>query len=537
MKKSVKLTATLSAVVLAAASLAGCGGDSEKKTSSGEALTYWATMDGSSAQTLTNYSEMLMYQEIEKATGVKVEFLHPVAGSTGNEAFQTLLASNNLPDMIETWWSNYAGGAQAAIDDGIIISLNDYLEDWAPNYYDWVQGEKNEANNGLYGMQSTTENGDFYGFGTLVIGDSRGFSGLIVRADLLEKWGMEVPATIADWDAFLAKAKAEGFEKPFTCTSGILDAKGGAHTFNTAYDVGRGFYIEGNRIVYGPAQPGYKEFVAQLAEWVKKGYIDRNFVTNNSTDFEGNMTNDISVACFGYIGGAFGKILPAMEDKNPEFDLVACPYPVMNEGDTCRFQECIPEVRGGAIGITTACEDVEAAMKWCDYIYGEEGNLVHTFGVEGDTYTVEEIDGETHYVYTDKIQKPETIGLSSVQAALYKFFRPANSPGLDQHPDYLNGYYPYQSQKDALVTWNRNSEEAKKTVLPSFSYTTEESSRMAVLNQEYQANFDTAVCEIIAGNKSIDEYSKIISDAKTNFINEILEIQNAAYQRYLNKTK
>jgi len=478
---------------------------------------------------------MLLYQEMEKATGVKVEFIHPVAGSTGNEAFQTLLASNELPDMIETHWNNYAGGPQAAIDDGVIIALNDHLEEWAPYFYDWVAGEKNEENNGLYGAQSMTDDGNFYGFNSIVIGNTRGYSGLMVRRDLLKKWNMDVPETIADWDALFAKAKAEGFKKPFTCAAGNLNGINAQHTFNTAYDVGRNYYIEGDKVVFAPFQPGFKEFVAQIAEWSKNGYIDRNFVTNAATDVEGNMTNDISVACFGYIGSAMGKILPAMAERNPEFDLVACPYPVLNEGDDCRWQEGIPEARQPAIGITTACEDVESAMKWCDYIYGEEGNLIHTFGIEGDTYTVEEIDGETHYIYTDKIEKPETIGLPSVNAALYKFFRPANGPGLDQHPDYLNGYYPFESQKEALVTWNQNYEKVKDTVLPLLSFTSEEMSRAAVLKQDCEADFDTAICEIMAGNKSIDELDKILENAKKNCYDEILEINNAAYQRYLKR--
>ena len=106
--------------------------------------------------------------------------------------------------------------------------------------------------------------------------------------------------------------------------------------------------------------------------------------------------------------------------------------------DLLHRQGYTADTKSIAIAISTQCEDVEAAMKWSDYIYGEEGNLLHTFGVEGDTYTVEEIDGETHYVYTEKITKPETIGLKSVNEALFKFFRPANSPGLDQNPDYLN---------------------------------------------------------------------------------------------------
>jgi len=535
MKKVTKLVAVASAAALIAGSLAGCGGN---KGGSGEggALRYWATLDGASAQTISSYSEMLMYQEMEKATGVKVEFIHPVAGSTGAEAFNTLLASSNLPEMIEYNWNSYAGGADAAIEDGVIIALNDYLEDYAPNYYSYVAGEKNEEHDNLYKAETMTDSGNYYGFRQLGIGNSRGFCGLIVRADLLEKWGIAVPETIADWEALFAKAKAEGYTKPFTCYNNPFSFTSGSHTFNTAYDVGKTSYIEDGKVVHGLLQPGYKEYIAQLADWVKKGYIDANFVTNKNTDGEGNMTQDnVSMACFGWIGSLMGKLLPAMETRNPEYDLVACPYPVMNKGDVCEWQEVQLEARGPEIAITTNCKDIESAMKWCDYLFSEEGSTLMIFGVEGDTYTIEEIDGEKHFIYTDKIQKPETVGANSVNAALYKFFRPANAPGLNQHPDYLNGYYPYQSQKDALVTWNQNLEEARKHVLPTLTYTTEESAEIATLNQQYQATTETAINEIIAGNRSVDEFDKIAADAKKNFIGRILEIQNGAYQRYLKK--
>ena len=230
-------------------------------------------------------------------------------------------------------------------------------------------------------------------------------------------------------------------------------------------------------------------------------------------------------------------MIPAMKDRNPEFDLAACPFPVMDEGDDCRWQGYTADTKSIAIAITTQCNDVESAMKWSDYIYGDEGNLVHTFGVEGDTYTVEQINGETHYVYTDKITKPETIGLQSVNDALFKFFRPANSPGLDQNPDYLNGFYAYESQKNALNIWNENVERVKPTVLPPLNFTTEESSRTAVLIQQYQSKFETDINEIIAGNKSINEYDSIAEQAKKDLYNEILEIYNAAYQRYLSKIR
>jgi len=532
-----KIIAVLSLAALISGSFAGCNGDGET-TKNDASLTYWANMSGASAQTLTSYSEMLMYQEIEKATGVKVEFIHPVAGSTGSEAFNTLLASNDLPDMIEYSWSTYAGGPDAAIDDGVIIALDDYLKEYAPSYYEYVEGKYNEENNGLYKAQSVSDKGRHYGFRNLNIGNLRGFCGLVVRADLLEKWDMSVPETIDDWTVLFEKAKSEGYSKPFSIKAGFLTPSSPMNLFNTAYDVGKSFYLEDDKVVYGPFQKGFKEFVAQMAEWTKKGYIDRNFVTNSNTDLEGNMTQDgVSMSCFGYIGGLMGKLLPAMEERNPEYDLVACPYPVLNKGDKCEFQEVAAESNDPTIAITSACEDVESAMKWCDYIYSEEGNLLHTFGVEGDTYTVEEIDGETHYIYTDKILKPETVGANSVNASLYKFFRPANGPGLNQHPDYLNGYYPYQCQKDALVIWNENIEEARKHALPTLSYSDEESSKIAVLEQSLLANFDTAISEIMLGNKSIDEYDKLVRDLKANGYDEILKIRNAAYDRYKEKIK
>jgi len=534
MKKIAKLIAGVSAVSLLAASFAGCGKD--ESTTQTQPLKYWTVMDAASAQTLTSYSEMLLYREMEKATGIKVEFIHPIAGSTGSEAFNTMLASGELPDMIEHDWSNYAGGAEAAIEDGVIIALNDYLEEYAPNYHSYVAGEKNKANNNLYKAETMTDSGKYYGFRSLSIGNCRGFAGLILRADLLRKWGMEVPETIDDWEKVFAKAKQEGYTKPFTCYSNPLSISKGNHTFNTAYDVGKVTYVEDGKVVHALLQPGYREFTAKLAEWVQKGYIDRNFVTNASTDCEGNMTQEgVSVATFGWIGSLMGKLLPAMEERNPEYDLVACPYPVMNKGDKCEWQEYQGEARRPEIAVTTDCSDIKSAMNWCDYLYSDEGSTLRTFGIEGDTYTIEEIDGEKHFIYTDKIQKPETSGTSSVNAALYKFFRPANAPGLNQHPDYLNGYYTYQSQKDALVTWNANIEGAKEHALPSLTYTTEESAEMAALNQQYASATDTAINEIIMGNRSIDEFDTIASDAEKNYLGRIVEIQNAAYQRYLKK--
>ncbi len=537
MKKFVKTIAVISSLALLATAFCGCSGD-KKETVSNEdvSLTYWTMMDGTTARSLTSYSEMLMYQEMEKRTGIHVDFIHPIAGSTGNEAFLTMLSSSDMPDLMEYTWTAYTGGPQAAIDDGMIVALNDYLEDYAPNYYDYMEGEKGKANDYLYKLQASTDQGLYYGFNSLCIGNIRGFSGIYARADKLKEWNMEVPETIDDWEAVFAKAKAEGFKKPFTSRNDIIsfNAQGG-QGFNTAFGVGKDLYIEDGKVVFAPFQKGYKEYVALMADWTKKGYIDTSFITNNTQDLEGNMTNGISVAAFGWIGSALGKIMPAMAEKDPNFDLVACPYPVAKKGDKAEFQEIQPEAAALAIAVSAESANIEKAVEWCDYIYSDEGSVLRTFGVEGDTYTVVEIDGEKHYQYTDKVMNPDPSVAVSATQALYRFMLPANHPGLNQHPDYLNGYYPYQCQKDAVNIWNENVEAAKAHFLPTMSYTEDESQERAELLEIAFPELEAALCDIILGKKSIDTYDAAIKKAKANGYDRVIEITQAAYDRYISK--
>lgn len=535
MKKISKIIALLSALALIAAAFAGCGSkEKTTATTDGKSFTYWTVMDANTAKVHESYNDMMLYQELEKRTGVHIDFTHPIQGSTGQEAFIAMLSGEVIPDMIEYNWGSYTGGPQQALDDDVIIALNDYLEEYAPNYYDYMEGEKGKAEDYRYKLEATTDDGRYYGFNVLSIGETKGFLGIFTRADLLKKWGMDVPETIDEWTAVFAKAKSEGFAKPFTSTCGPLSFRSAnSHTFNTAYGVGKDFYLEGEEVVFAPFQSGYKEYVAQLADWTKAGYLDTGFVTNDSAKIEGNMANDISIAAWGYIGSGIGKIMPAAQAKNPQFELVACPYPVATKGGKAEFQQVFAEATTLAIGITPSCGNIEKAVEWCDYIYSEEGSVLQIFGIEGDTYTTEEREDGIHYVYTDKIKYPTEF--NSVSEALYHYMLPCNHPGLNQHPDYLEGYYPYQQQVDAVKTWNECAEYAKAHRLPTLSYTEEESREQIDIIEVAEPELEVAICDIILGKKTIDTYDAAIKKAKENGYDRYIEIAQGAYNRYVSK--
>ncbi len=531
MKKVSKALALILSVILIMSAFAGCG---KKEQKTGGKFTYWVAMPAAATETLTSYNDLLYYQEVSKATGIDVEFIHPTLGSLGSEAFQILLSTGEYPDMIEYSWRGYAGGPDQAIKDGVIISLNDYLEEYAPNYYSYMEGDKAADNNNLYKAQAISSEGNYYGFANLAIGTYRGFGGFIIRDDKLKEWGLDIPVTIDDWTEVLKTAKANGFKAPLTGRQNLFQY-GTTDMFNTAWKVGKGFYLDENdQVKFGPFETQYKDYILKMAEWMKAGLIDPDYVTNDYNSVEGYMTNGSSIATHGYVGSGIGKLLPAMADKDPNYSLAACPYPVMKDGEMPLFQEMSSEVRDNTVAISTSCgEDrYKDAIKWCDYLFSEEGMELKFFGVEGDTYTKETREDGVHYVYTDKVTDHEKIGAHSLEAALYHFMRPGNGPGFSEHPDYLDGFYPYQQQKDAIRIWNTNSEEAKKHVLPPLTFTSEEASKKAEIEAKHKSNLEAAISNAVLGKISIAEYDKQIQQIKETGFNDLLKIYSEAYTRY-----
>ena len=112
---------------------------------------------------------------------------------------------------------------------------------------------------------------------------------------------------------------------------------------------------------------------------------------------------------------------------------------------------------------------------------------------------------------------------------------PANHPGLNQHPDYLAGYYPLEIQREAMALWDKGVELARPYVLPSLSFTEEEATQQTDILEIAEAPLEVAMADIILGKKSIDTWESAVKTAKTNGYDKLIEIKQAAYDRYLAK--
>lgn len=209
-------------------------------------FTYWVPFGETAKEIITDLSQNEVYQELEKLTNVKIEFVHPAEGQE-TEQFNLTIASGDLPDIIEQG-ERYKGGIDRAIADGIYIRLNELVDKHAPNFKKVI-----ESNEDLK-REVYSDQGNLLGFG-MITTDASGTSlevtrenpwcGPFIRKDWLDELGMEIPTTIDEWYTALKAFKEQmNAEVPmiWNANAGAMRTETGA--FLSAFDIGPGFYIK-----------------------------------------------------------------------------------------------------------------------------------------------------------------------------------------------------------------------------------------------------------------------------------------------------
>ncbi|MBW7456065.1 extracellular solute-binding protein, partial [Paenibacillus sepulcri] len=223
-----------------------------------EKLSYWGEINGNLIGVKASHSEVPFFQDWQKKTGVSLEFTAPPTGQT-QEALNVMLASGDLPDMIEYNFLGFPGGPEKAINDGYILKLNDLIDKYAPNLKKFLQ------ENPDIDKMVKTDSGSYYAF-PFIRGDEylRVFQGPIIRKDWLDELGLSVPETIDEWTAALTAFKEKkGAAAPFSVVSKPrFFNESGNGAFLGAFGVNRGFYQEDGVIKFGPSESGFKEYLS-----------------------------------------------------------------------------------------------------------------------------------------------------------------------------------------------------------------------------------------------------------------------------------
>ena len=224
-------------------------------------LRYWLPLHSHVSATATSLNETPFKEYLEEQTGINVKFEHPVSGQQ-DSAFNIMIASDDIPDIIEWNWSSYSGGAQKAIDDGVIEPLNKYINSVSPNL------KKIFDEHPEYRQQTETESGEVYQY-PMIRGDERlaSYMALLVRQDLLDQAGLEKPVTYDDWEKMLYKFKEMGVKTPISLRLNNLYLETLA-PFTSKFGFIADFYHEEKgKVQFGPYQKEFADYIKMLNRW------------------------------------------------------------------------------------------------------------------------------------------------------------------------------------------------------------------------------------------------------------------------------
>ncbi|WP_438447301.1 extracellular solute-binding protein [Gorillibacterium sp. sgz5001074] len=501
----------------ASAGAAASPGGSTYPLKSDAVVTRWLDSAQFSTQLAVKpkMEEFPFVQELEKRTGVKEKYVLP-AVNQAKEQLNIMFASGEYTDIIEWNFLGYPGGPEKAIKDGNILKLNDLIDKYAPNLKKYLKEHPDVD------KQIKTDNGTYYGF-PFIRGDDflKTYGGPIVRKDWLDELGLPVPTTMDEWYTMLKAFKEKkGATAPLTFVSTprlFSDLQFGA--FYGAFGVKRDFYMENNKVKFGPMEPGFKDFLSTMRKWYAEGIIDPDIATVDAKIRDANMTSGKSGATYALAGGGIGKWLTAMKEKDPKYNVVGAPYPVLKKGDTPKFgQKDYSAPQGGNFAISPKAKNPELLVKALDYGYSEEGRLFYNFGIEGVSYTM--VNG--YPTYSDMIKKDYATNLT-----LYT--RATGGPTI-QDKRYYEQYAALPQQQEAVKTWMKT--DVDKYQLPPISPTPEESTEFAKIINEANTLVDEFTVKVLLGTESVDSYDKFREKLKSLKIDRAVEIQQAALDRY-----
>ena len=88
-----------------------------------------------------------------------------------------------------------------------------------------------------------------------------------------------------------------------------------------------------------------------------------------------------------WTGGTLQTVTLLQRPENPDYELSACKWPVLNKGDKPMYGFRNTKFFDGGIAIGGTCKDPVLAAKVLDYGYSEDGYMILARNIVADVYS------------------------------------------------------------------------------------------------------------------------------------------------------
>ncbi len=528
-----KLTALALTAAVSISALAGCGSPASDGTSqTAENTQSQAALEESVEENTENITvsmflqdsadqaistDLPIIQEITKRTGVNFEFIPaPTTEDQFREKFNVTVASGDIPDIMV---SNYRDDMMKVAEQGTFAALDDYINEYAPNLKK-ILDEHPE-----YIRDIRANDGKIYFLP--FIGAVRTFKVWMLRGDWLDKLGLDAPVTLDDWYNVLKAFKeqdpngnGEADEIPYTTRNTQAGVLAFMEAFGiSGFEANEQFFIEDGKVKYAYTDPRCKQALEFINKLYREGLIDPEYATNDTNVWLSRLTNEVSGACQDTTARAYAlgtQVQAANEGSDAYFTVVA---PPQGPDGTCMTTSQMQPIRGYT-AISADSPYIKEIVQLFDYFYSEEGSLLMNFGIEGETYTME--NGKP--VYTDVIAK-DAQGRSILSMLnIYGHREWAYQQDIGYEDAMLDETY---------VAYRNEMEQYIRPTIPALSLTEEEREIVNSTYTEIQTYKDEMINKFIMGKEPLENFDKFVQTLKDMGIDDVLAAEQAAYDRYM----
>ena len=458
MKKK-RIGTLLLAAALTAGMLGGCGngGESGGSQAAGNGETGGDSGTGEPIE-LTFYNADATEDSwadpvalaLTEATGVKLKTDYPV--SSTDQKVALMIAEQNYPDMI------YAkGDAGSLIEAGALIDLTDLIEQYGPNIKKMYGDELDK-------LKYSQEDPSIYQLSSYAMGGTsyKNSGTAQIQWAVLKENDYKIPKDTAEFEEMLRSYLAahpttdDGLER-IGLTLSAADWHWMITLGNPAGYIAEGAPDNGQWLIDKDYNAVYKfrsEKVREYFKWLNKlyndGILDHEFATQTHEDYIAKIASGRVVSLFDtdwdYADGE--KILIA----DGKLDQTYAGLPLTMDENT-KAPSLAPQglTTGQGVGITTACKDPVAAIKFMDYICSDEGQVLVNGGIKDVNYFVDE---EGHRYRTEE---------ETAEADSNKDY--AKNTGVGFHA------YPFPTYGNGVVdsTGSTYTPQSKETVTASYN--------------------------------------------------------------------
>lgn len=463
-----------------------------------------------------DWNNIMIWEHYAEMTNIDVDF-NAVPFDSILEKRNLLLTGGNLPDAFYNAHLSNLDLLKYA-EQGTFIPLNNLIEEHAPNFSALLDKYPEIKKAIIF------PDGNIYSIPYL---HDPKFLGLRIGAmpwineDFLDKLGMDMPETTEAFYQYLKKVKDEdddaipyGGDSIDSLVGWMKGAFGLGYNGPHLYDLPP----DEDDLRFIPTTDNYKEMLMYINKLFEEELIEQNifsiehdqYISNAAEGLYGSTVFFDPDEVFG--GEALGSFEGGLPLKGPDGDQI---YGDINH----------PAFSLGSFAITNENQYPKETIRWIDHFFSEEGTILFFMGIEDETYH-ENPDGT--FEYTDEItNSPEGLTLDQ-EISKYLTWVGSLSPSMIKEKTYFGS----ESTEAAVKAANKIEPFLTDDIWPQFTYTEEESKVMSNVGSDIEKYVAEMRDKFIAGQESFSEWDFYVETLQEMGLEEYMEIQRAALERY-----